>query len=49
MHKAEGSQAESIGIIVPPPRSRLLALELLYTDVTRPAGHLTTPLAAVMP
>lgn len=41
VHKAQGSQAENVVVIVPPPRSRLLTRELLYTAVTRAAGHLT--------
>ncbi|QMW66576.1 exodeoxyribonuclease V subunit alpha [Mumia sp. ZJ1417] len=41
VHKAQGSQAENIVVIVPPPRSRLLTREMLYTAVTRAAGHLT--------
>ncbi|MFD1824429.1 exodeoxyribonuclease V subunit alpha [Mumia zhuanghuii] len=41
VHKAQGSQAENVVVIVPPPRSRLLTREMLYTAVTRAAGHLT--------
>ncbi|MBW9210111.1 exodeoxyribonuclease V subunit alpha [Mumia sp. zg.B21] len=41
VHKAQGSQAEHVVVIVPPPRSRLLTREMLYTAVTRAAGHLT--------
>ena len=41
VHKAQGSQADNVVVIVPPPRSRLLTREMLYTAVTRAAGHLT--------
>ncbi|TNC44651.1 exodeoxyribonuclease V subunit alpha [Mumia zhuanghuii] len=41
VHKAQGSQAKNVVVIVPPPRSRLLAREMLYTAVTRAASHLT--------
>ncbi|MBW9214716.1 exodeoxyribonuclease V subunit alpha [Mumia sp. zg.B53] len=41
VHKAQGSQVENVIVIVPPPRSRLLTREMLYTAVTRAAGHLT--------
>ncbi|WP_370617188.1 exodeoxyribonuclease V subunit alpha [Mumia sp. Pv 4-285] len=41
VHKAQGSQAENVVIIVPPPRSRLLTREMLYTAVTRAERHLT--------
>lgn len=41
VHKAQGSQAENVVVIVPPPRSRLLTREMLYTAVTRAARHLT--------
>ncbi|WP_167001007.1 AAA family ATPase [Mumia sp. ZJ430] len=41
VHKAQGSQAETVVVIVPPPRSRLLTREMLYTALTRAAGHLT--------
>lgn len=41
VHKAQGSQVENVVVIVPPPRSRLLTREMLYTAVTRAAGHLT--------
>ncbi|KAA1425007.1 exodeoxyribonuclease V subunit alpha [Mumia zhuanghuii] len=41
VHKAQGSQAENVVVIVPPPRSRLLTREMLYTAITRAEQHLT--------
>ncbi|WP_347354435.1 exodeoxyribonuclease V subunit alpha [Intrasporangium sp.] len=41
VHKAQGSQAEHVAVIVPPTTSRLLTRELLYTAVTRAEHHLT--------
>lgn len=41
VHKAQGSQAAHVVVIVPPPESRLLTRELLYTAVTRAEQHLT--------
>ncbi|HEY1134665.1 MAG TPA: exodeoxyribonuclease V subunit alpha, partial [Nocardioides sp.] len=35
IHKAQGSQAERITVLLPDPESRLLTKELLYTAVTR--------------
>ncbi|MDQ1106397.1 exodeoxyribonuclease V subunit alpha [Nocardioides zeae] len=35
IHKAQGSQAERITVLLPGPESRLLTRELLYTAVTR--------------
>lgn len=41
VHKAQGSQAEQVAVVVPPLGSRLLTRELLYTAVTRAEEHLT--------
>lgn len=41
VHKAQGSQAAEIIVLVPPVESRLLTREMLYTAVTRPQEHLT--------
>lgn len=41
VHKAQGSQADEIIVIVPPVDSKLLTRELLYTAVTRPQQQLT--------
>lgn len=41
VHKAQGSQAEQVTVLVPPVDSRLLTRELLYTAVTRAQQHLT--------
>jgi exodeoxyribonuclease V alpha subunit len=38
IHKAQGSQFESVTVIVPPPSAALLTRELLYTAVTRATG-----------
>ncbi len=35
VHKSQGSQAETVSVIMPPEGSRLLTRELLYTAVTR--------------
>jgi exodeoxyribonuclease V alpha subunit len=35
VHKAQGSEAERVTVILPPSGSRLLTRELLYTAVTR--------------
>jgi exodeoxyribonuclease V alpha subunit len=35
VHKSQGSQAETVSVIMPPEDSRLLTRELLYTAVTR--------------
>ncbi|MEO5652253.1 MAG: exodeoxyribonuclease V subunit alpha [Marmoricola sp.] len=35
VHKSQGSQADTVSVIVPPEGSRLLTRELLYTAVTR--------------
>ena len=35
VHRAQGSQFDSVSFIVPPPESPLLTRELLYTAVTR--------------
>jgi exodeoxyribonuclease V alpha subunit len=41
VHKAQGSQAKHVVVIVPPLASRLLTRELLYTAVTRAQEQLT--------
>lgn len=41
VHKAQGSQADDVIVIVPPLDSKLLSRELLYTAVTRPQQRLT--------
>ncbi len=41
VHKAQGSQARRVTVIVPPRGSRLLTREMLYTAVTRAQEHLT--------
>jgi len=41
VHKAQGSQVANILVLVPPPGSRLLTREMLYTAVTRAKQHLT--------
>ncbi|HET6652640.1 MAG TPA: exodeoxyribonuclease V subunit alpha [Nocardioides sp.] len=35
IHKSQGSQAEEVTVLLPPPESRLLTRELFYTAVTR--------------
>ncbi|MBV8966911.1 MAG: exodeoxyribonuclease V subunit alpha [Mycobacteriaceae bacterium] len=35
IHKSQGSQANEVTVLLPPPDSRLLTRELLYTGVTR--------------
>lgn len=35
VHKAQGSQADVVSVVMPPPDSRLLTRELFYTAVTR--------------
>jgi exodeoxyribonuclease V alpha subunit len=39
VHRAQGSQFESVSFVVPPPDSPLLTRELLYTAVTRATRH----------
>lgn len=41
VHKAQGSQAADVTVLVPPVDSRLLTRELLYTAVTRAQQQLT--------
>jgi exodeoxyribonuclease V alpha subunit len=40
VHKSQGSQFSTAAVIVPPPSSRILTRELLYTAVTRARDHL---------
>ncbi|WP_159426357.1 ATP-binding domain-containing protein, partial [Mycolicibacterium vaccae] len=35
IHKSQGSQADEVTVLLPPPDSRLLTRELFYTAVTR--------------
>ncbi len=41
VHKSQGSQFDSVVVLLPPPESPLLTRELLYTAVTRARSHLT--------
>lgn len=41
VHKAQGSQAAHVAVVLPELRSRLLTRQLLYTAVTRPKERLT--------
>lgn len=41
VHKAQGSQAEHVTVVIPPRGSRLLTREMLYTAVTRAQEHVT--------
>jgi exodeoxyribonuclease V alpha subunit len=41
VHKAQGSQVANVVVLVPPPGSRLLTREMLYTAVTRAQQHLS--------
>ncbi len=41
VHKAQGSQAEKVTVIVPEVDSRLLTRDLLYTAITRAERHVT--------
>ena len=40
IHKAQGSQFEAAAVLLPPPTSRVLTRELLYTAVTRAKDRL---------
>lgn len=39
IHRSQGSQYESVSVVIPPERSALLTRELLYTAITRASGH----------
>ena len=39
VHKAQGSEAERVTVILPPADSPLLTRELLYTAITRARSH----------
>ena len=41
IHKAQGSQFDSVVVVLPDPSSPVLTRELLYTAVTRAQSHLT--------
>ncbi|MGO9900814.1 MAG: exodeoxyribonuclease V subunit alpha [Solirubrobacteraceae bacterium] len=40
VHKSQGSQFATAAVVLPPPSSRILTRELLYTAVTRARRHL---------
>jgi exodeoxyribonuclease V alpha subunit len=40
VHKSQGSQFETVGVVLPEPESRILTRELLYTAVTRAQDRL---------
>jgi exodeoxyribonuclease V alpha subunit len=40
IHKSQGSQFDTVAALLPPPDSRLLTRELLYTAATRARNHL---------
>ena len=40
IHKSQGSQFETVAVLLPPAGSRILTRELLYTAVTRARRHL---------
>ncbi|HEV7806505.1 MAG TPA: exodeoxyribonuclease V subunit alpha [Solirubrobacteraceae bacterium] len=40
VHKSQGSQFATAAVLLPPPSSRILTRELLYTAVTRASRHL---------
>ncbi len=39
VHKAQGSEATRVTVVLPPPESPLLTRELLYTAITRARSH----------
>lgn len=39
IHRSQGSQYESVSVVIPPERSALLTRELLYTAITRASRH----------
>jgi exodeoxyribonuclease V alpha subunit len=39
VHRSQGSQYLSVSVVLPPPTSRLLTRQLLYTAVTRAQSH----------
>lgn len=39
IHRSQGSQYQSVSVVIPPERSALLTRELLYTAITRASGH----------
>lgn len=39
IHRSQGSQYESVSVVIPPERSALLTRELLYTAITRASEH----------
>lgn len=40
VHKSQGSEFDRVALVLPPPGSRLLTRELMYTAVTRARHHL---------
>lgn len=40
VHKSQGSQFETVAVVLPPPASRILTRELLYTAITRAEQNL---------
>jgi exodeoxyribonuclease V alpha subunit len=40
VHKSQGSQFTTVGVVLPEPESRILTRELLYTAVTRAQDRL---------
>jgi exodeoxyribonuclease V alpha subunit len=39
IHRSQGSQYESVSVVIPPERSSLLTRELLYTAITRASAR----------
>ncbi|SLJ78420.1 exodeoxyribonuclease V subunit alpha [Mycobacteroides abscessus subsp. abscessus] len=39
IHRSQGSQYDTVSIVLPEPESTLLTRELLYTAITRARGH----------
>jgi exodeoxyribonuclease V alpha subunit len=48
VHKSQGSEFESVLLVLPADKSRVLTRELLYTAVTRARQHLTVVANAVV-
>jgi exodeoxyribonuclease V alpha subunit len=40
VHKSQGSQFDTVAVLLPPPTSQILTRELLYTAVTRARNEL---------
>ena len=41
IHKSQGSEFRHVVVTLPPPPSRILTRELLYTAITRAKEHVT--------